>query len=194
MWDAYLRISSEHAFPAAFVQFLVLGSLGEIAATMLRTGSRTFPFSAAKLALKALGWGVLGLYIKVMFLTATSGVAALVHAGYLPQAAATPRSMINALMVSMLLNVMLGPSMMLLHRLTDNAIDRLLDGVQASFAGLDRSLATLVWLWIPLHTFTFTQAKELRIGIAAVLSLLLGVVMGYFGRRASAAQDGAQGA
>ncbi|MBW2732139.1 MAG: hypothetical protein JRH20_07070 [Deltaproteobacteria bacterium] len=186
MWDTYLRISTEHAFIAAFIQFLLLGSVGEILATMLRTGSRSFPFSPLKLIFKALGWGGLGLYIKVMFLMVTMGVAGLVAAGYLPQAVGTAGSFFSALTISVLLNAMFGPSMMLAHRLTDNAIDRLLDGSKPSFAGLDRSLWTLIWLWIPLHTFTFTQAKELRIGIAALLSLLLGVVMGAFGRRASA--------
>jgi hypothetical protein len=189
MWEAYLRVNAEHAFSAAFVQFFILGTAGEVLATMLRSGRHAFPFSATKLLLKALGWGALGLYIKVMFITATAGVGALAAAGYLPQEAMTPGSILSALTVSTLLNIMLGPSMMLLHRLTDNAIERLLDGAQPSFAGLERSMATLIWLWIPLHTFTFTQVKELRIGIAAILSLLLGVVMGAFGRRAKTESD-----
>lgn len=188
MWQAYLKVSSEHAFAAAFVQFLLLGTLGEVLSTMLREGQRRYPFSAVKTALKALGWGLLGLYIKVMFLTATAGVASLAAHGYLPKSVLAPQAtgeiVLAAFVVSVLLNVLLGPSMMIVHRLTDNAIDRLLEGKSHGYAGLARSLETLLWLWIPLHTFTFTQARELRIGIAAVLSLLLGLVLGWFNRQA----------
>ena len=190
MWQTYLKVTSEHAFAAAFLQFLLLGTLGEVLSTMLREGQRRYPFSTAKTALKAVGWGLLGLYIKVMFLTATAGVTSLVAHGYLPKSVLAPKTtgevVLAAFVVSVLLNVLLGPSMMIVHRLTDNAIDRILDGQSHGFSGLGRSLETLLWLWIPLHTFTFTQARELRIGIAAVLSLLLGLVLGWFNRQATA--------
>ena len=171
---------------AAFIQFMILGMLGEVLSTVVRTGEKRYPFSAAKTALKMIGWGFLGVYIKVMFLTGTAGIKALATYGYLPKFVLAPvgfgQELFKAFAVSTLLNVFLGPSMMIIHRVTDNAIDRLLDGQSMGWAGLDRSLKTLIWLWIPLHTFTFTQAKELRIGIAALLSLLLGLVLGWFNR------------
>ena len=195
MLQAYLRISTEHALAAAFVQFLLLGTAGEVLSTMIRLGRWGYPFSVPKTLLKALGWGLLGVYIKMIFVTGAAGVAALVDKGYLPalcgQRDTTSGLLLAALTTSVLLNVCLGPSMMLLHRVTDNAIDRLLEGSPATYRGLDRSLLTLLWLWIPLHTFTFTQRPELRVGIAAVLSLLLGVVMGYFNRQAPAAATAA---
>lgn len=191
MLQAYLRISTEHALAAAFVQFLILGTVGEVLSTMIRLGRYSYPFSVAKTALKALGWGLLGIYIKVIFVVGAAGVTALVAKGYLPALCGQRETMagllLGALVTSVLLNVCLGPSMMLLHRVTDNAIDRLLHGSPPNYRGLDRSLLTLLWLWIPLHTFTFTQQPALRVGIAAVLSLLLGVVMGYFNRQAAPA-------
>lgn len=185
MWQSYVDVNIHHAFAAAFVQFMVLGTVGEIASVMVRTRRSQMPFGLRKLGLKALGWGLLGVYIKVLFVVAGAGLDALVAHGDLPPAFGEPRSLPNALAVSTLLNVTLGPSMIILHRVIDNAIDRLLDSRPASWEGLQRSLATLLWLWIPLHTFTFTQARELRIGIAAVLSLLLGVVLGALARRTS---------
>ncbi|TNF37452.1 MAG: hypothetical protein EP329_03145 [Deltaproteobacteria bacterium] len=191
MWQAYLDANLHHAYLAAFVQFLVLGTVGEAVSIMVRARRPHMPFSPAKLALKALGWGVLGVYIKVMFLVATAGVGALVSHGDLPAAFGEARSLPNAVAVSAVLNLLIGPSMILLHRLIDNAIDRALDAKPASWDGLRRSLWTLVWLWIPLHTFTFTQARELRIGIAALLSLLLGLVLGALAGRPAPARAAA---
>ena len=187
MWQAYLDANTHHAYLAAFVQFLVLGTLGEAVSIMVRARRVHAPFGPAKLALKALGWGLLGVYIKVMFLVATAGVSALVAHGDLPPAFGEGGTLPYAFAVSTVLNLLIGPSMILLHRIIDNGIDRALEGKPASWDGLRRSLMTLVWLWIPLHTFTFTQPRELRIGIAALLSLLLGLVLGALAGRAPAA-------
>ena len=73
--------------------------------------------------------------------------------------------------------------MVVIHRLMDIGIDRLVGIAPIGWRGIDVAMLTLLWLWIPLHTFTFTQAPEVRIGIAAVLSLVLGVVLGWTARR-----------
>lgn len=185
MWTAYVTFCKTHMYLAAFVQFLILGTVGEVLSVMMRTGSRRYPFTAAKTALKAVGWGLLGIYIKAMFLAAGAGTAALAASLALPlpsPEAGFGARLLLALGTSTLMNVMLGPSMMLIHRLEDNAIDRALGHSGIGWVGLDRSMATLIWLWIPLHTFTFTQAPEVRIGIAAMLSMVLGIVMGWTAR------------
>jgi hypothetical protein len=78
---------------------------------------------------------------------------------------------------------MLGPSMVIWHRLIDNAIDRTLRQPPLGWVGLAKGLQTLVWLWIPLHTLTFLQPAEVRIGMAAALSLVLGVVLGLAAKK-----------
>jgi len=175
----------DHLFLSAFVQFLLLGTVGEVLSVIVRTGERRYPFTVGKTLLKALGWGLLGIYVKGMFLAAGGGIAAL--AAKIGVALPGPDAGLGARIAlafatSTLMNLMLGPSMMLLHRIEDNAIDRLLGRPGIGWAGLDKSMATLVWLWIPLHTFTFTQAPEVRIGIAAALSMVLGIVMGWSSR------------
>ncbi len=185
MWSAYVIFCKSHMFLAAFVQFLVLGTFGEILSVMVRTGRRRYPFSIAKTLLKAAGWGLLGMYIKLLFLAAGAGTAAIGAALSVPlpgPEAGMAARIALALATSTIMNIMMGPSMMLLHHLEDNAIDRILGHSGIGWAGLDKSMATLVWLWIPLHTFTFTQAPEVRIGIAAVLSMVLGIVMGWTAR------------
>jgi hypothetical protein len=81
------------------------------------------------------------------------------------------------------MNLMLGPSMVILHRLIDNAIDRTLRQPPLGWVGLAKGLQTLLWLWIPLHTLTFLQPAEVRIGMAAALSLVLGVVLGLAAKK-----------
>ncbi|MBM4060149.1 MAG: hypothetical protein FJ265_03495 [Planctomycetes bacterium] len=187
MFEAYVELSVAHPLWLAFVQFLLLGTLGEALSRMLRARSGRWPFRGRRLLLKALGWGLLGVYVKCMFTTAVAGVDAMVAQGYLPAAVASREGgwlVVNALAVSVVLNVLVGPSLMILHRLADHTIDRWLGGRSPGFAGLGASLATLLWLWIPLHTFTFCMPRDLRIGIAALWSLVLGVVMGACTRKA----------
>jgi len=188
MWETYLSAVTDHPFAMAALQFAVLGTLGEFLSARIRTGSFGGLRSPVRLALKVLGWALLGVYIKGMFLVAAAGLRDLVAHGALPSFGSGedlplgPR-LLQALCASALMNVMLGPSMVLLHRLWDNGVDRLLQAPPTGWRGIDQALGTLLWLWIPLHTFTFTQPREVRVGIAALLSLVLGVVMGWTGRR-----------
>lgn len=181
MWAAYLLLVTEHPLAMAFAQFALFGTAGEVLSAKIRQRGAGFSLGIPKLALKALGWGLLGIYIKAMFVTAAAGVHALVLYGALPTETAEP-GLPAAVATSVLLNVMLGPSMVLLHRGLDNAIDRLLGHRPLGWAGIGKGLATLAWLWIPLHTLTFLQPKEVRIGVAALLSMVLGVVLGWSAR------------
>ncbi len=184
MWSNYLSLVREHPLAMAFVQFALLGTAGEVLSAKIRSRGQGAPLGPAKLALKALGWGFLGIYIKFMFVTAAAGVKGLVAYGVLGQAADAP-GWIQALATSTLMNLMLGPAMVILHRLLDNAIDRALGDAPLGWRGLDKGMQTLVWLWIPLHTLTFLQPAEVRIGVAAALSLVLGVVLGWAARPAA---------
>lgn len=179
MFERYVELSRAHPLLLAAVQFALLGTLGELLARLLR--QRAWPFGAAALLLKTGGWALLGVYVKFMFAIATAGVAALGEHGLLPLAG---DGLPAALLLSAVLNVFLGPSLVLLHRLLDNGIARATGG-GGGWAGIGGSLATLLWLWIPLHTVTFCAPVELRIGLAALWSLLLGVVLGAFARRAA---------
>jgi len=187
VWEGYLSTVTLHPFVAAAVQFAILGTLGEALSTRIRDGNFGPMLQPARLVLKAAGWALLGMYIKVMFLAAAAGVKALVDFGALPAEVADPQDLAGTILAafaaSALMNVMMGPSMMVLHRLSDNGIDRLLGRAPAGWAGLDKGMLTLLWLWVPLHTFTFTQPREIRIGVAAVLSMVLGIVMGWTNRR-----------
>ena len=63
--------------------------------------------------------------------------------------------------------------MMAFHRLEDNLILR-----RKGFAGITTAWKTLLWFWIPAHTVTFSLPADYQIGLAALWSLALGVIMG----------------
>ena len=79
-----------------------------------------------------------------------------------------------AFAVSVMTNLFFGPQMMFFHRLEDNLIDR-----KWNMAGLTTAWWTLLWFWIPAHTVTFSLQTEYQIGLAAVWSLVLGLIMGF---------------
>jgi hypothetical protein len=63
--------------------------------------------------------------------------------------------------------------MMAFHRLEDNIIAR-----TWNWSGLQKAWWTLIWFWIPAHTITFSLPVEYQIGLAAIWSLVLGIIMG----------------
>jgi hypothetical protein len=78
-----------------------------------------------------------------------------------------------ALAVSVLTNLFFGPQMMLFHRIEDNLILR-----QWDFSGITKAWWTLIWFWIPAHTVTFSLPASFQIGLAALWSVVLGLIMG----------------
>ena len=82
-----------------------------------------------------------------------------------------------ALAVSVLTNLFFGPQMMFFHRLEDNLILWKWD-----MASLTTAWWTLLWFWIPAHTVTFSLPVEYQIGLAALWSVVLGLILGLVRR------------
>ncbi len=156
---------------SAAVQFGLLGTLGEALSLRLRGK----PLSALgpwwRLALKIAAWGVLGIVIKYGFTGMKGFVDALIAHGLLPRA--VPGSVQWAFFVSAFTNVLFGPQMMLFHRLEDCLIAWKWD-----LAGLRAAWLTLLWFWIPAHTITFSLPADYQIGLAALWSIVLGLILG----------------
>ena len=170
--NAYASWVAAHALPSAALHFAVLGTLGEIVASWMgRRRARGLPCTPAQLALKVVAWAVLGLVIKYGFALMKGGTLALVEHGLLP--AALGRGVGYAFAVSVLTNLLFGPQMMAFHRWEDNLILG-----RRGFAGIERAWKTLVWFWIPAHTLTFSLPGDYQIGLAALWSLVLGIILG----------------
>lgn len=156
---------------SAALQFGVLGTLGEILASSLRAGRPSLPCQPLKMLLKALAWAILGLFIKAGFVGMRGFTTALTEYHLLPAWMATGLG--RAFALSFLTNLFFGPQMMLFHRLEDNFILR-----QSGFQGMAPALWTLAWFWVPAHTLTFSLPLDYQIGLAALWSVVLGVILG----------------
>ena len=171
----FIAATRAHGPAMAFLKFFFLGTLGAI----LKTGTSGRGWVLERGVLKALVWGVYGIWIGAAFAVFSGGVeAAVAHGWWFGQIPA-------ALGKSLWINVIGGYAylMMRSHILSD----RVLDG------GWSAALGTLVspeevrsrkylWItifliWVPAHWFTFSQPEEWRVIIAAVLSVVLGFLL-----------------
>ncbi|MBU0508371.1 hypothetical protein KKH27_05995 [bacterium] len=163
-------VVSNPLFSAA-VQFAILGTLGELLSHVLRTRTWTLPCKIWQVFAKIAAWAVLGIIIKYGFTGMYGFVDALVEHELLPRACHGGIGWAIAMSVST--NVFFGPQMMFIHRLEDNLI-----AGRWSTAGLTRAWWTLLWFWIPAHIITFSLPKDYQIGLAALWSVVLGLIMG----------------
>ncbi len=173
---SYVDWVRAHPLLSAAVQFGVLGTLGEVVSAWLRARRPALPCTWPQLALKVLAWALLGLVIKYGFALMKGGARSLVDHGLVP--AALGAGVGWAFLVSVLTNTLFGPQMMAMHRVEDNLILG-----QRGFAGIQRAWKTLVWFWIPAHTVTFSLPVDYQIGLAAVWSVALGIILGLTSRR-----------
>jgi hypothetical protein len=170
MYD-YLQWVRESPLLSAAIQFAILGTLGEVIAFSLRQKRFVLPCSGIRLAGKILAWALLGIIIKYGFTGMKGFTKALLEHNLLPQFMADGIGW--AFAVSLLTNVLFGPQMMFFHRLEDNLILW-----EWNTKGLTRAWWTLIWFWIPAHTVTFSLPTDYQIGLAAIWSLVLGLILG----------------
>lgn len=168
-----------HPFLSAALQFALLGTLGEIVASSLRARRPALPCTGLQVLAKALAWALLGLIIKAGFVGMRGFTRALLDHHILP--AFLGAGLGWAFALSTLTNLFFGPQMMLFHRLEDNLILG-----RSGFEGMMPAIRTLAWFWIPAHTLTFSLPVEFQVGLAALWSLALGVILGLTSRPRSA--------
>ncbi len=170
--EQYVIWVMENPLSSAAIQFALLGTAGEILSFSLKKKSLALPGGALYLLGKIIAWAILGIVIKYGFTGMKGFTRALLDYRLLPTWADSGLGW--ALAVSVLTNLFFGPQMMFFHRLEDNLIDR-----KWNMAGLTTAWWTLLWFWIPAHTVTFSLQTEYQIGLAAIWSLVLGLIMGF---------------
>jgi hypothetical protein len=174
----YINWVAANPLWSAAVQFGILGTLGEVLSLFIRRKPISLMGPWWRIVLKVAAWGILGVVIKYGFTGMKGCVDALIAKKMLP--AAGHGSILWAFMVSVFTNIFFGPQMMFFHRMEDCLIAWKWD-----LAGLPKAWLTLLWFWIPAHTITFSLPPDYQIGLAAVWSVALGVILGLTSARAS---------
>lgn len=172
--QAYVTAVKSYPIPMAMIQFAILGTLGEIVSKWLINKSFKYPFSFMISLWKMLEWAILAVGIKYAFQGFGGYTDRLIEHGYLPPMT----GLAYAFTLSALMNLQFGVLLVLIHRVLDN-----LPLKTKNWKNLDKGLYSLLWFWIPAHTLTFMLAPDYRIGLAALWSVFLGLILGFFNRK-----------
>ena len=158
--QVYLDWVTLNPMLSAAIQFAILGTFGEIISFSIQKKKFAIPCSWLQLMGKMIAWAGMKGFTQ-----------ALLDHQLLP--AFLGAGLGKAFTVSVFTNVFFGPQMMAFHRVEDNLILG-----QKGFHGITKAWKTLIWFWIPAHTITFLLPADLQIGLAALWSLVLGIIMG----------------
>lgn len=167
------------SFPylSAMIQFAILGTLGEYVSSKI-SGKKGF-FTPKVIVGKVIIWIILAVAIKTAFIGFDGFVAALVLNNILPETFFN-NEILKAITKSVSMNLQFGVFLVLFHRFLDNVV-----AGEKNWKNIDKALLSLVWFWIPAHTITFILPKAYQIGLAAVWSFALGLLLGTFARKKS---------
>lgn len=172
--DWYIEFVKSHPILSAVIQFAVLGTFGEVVSKWIIKKKIHIPFTASITLWKAMEWSFLAVCIKYAFVGFTGFVEHLVEYGLLPGM----NNVAKAFAISSTMNLQFGLFLVIMHRILDNVVVK-----EKNWDNIDKGLLSLIWFWIPAHTITFMLPKEYQIGLAAVWSVVLGVILGYYNRK-----------
>ncbi|MGL1890131.1 MAG: hypothetical protein OCD02_00825 [Spirochaetaceae bacterium] len=170
-----------------FVKFAILATAGEMIALRLKVG--VYHKKDFGLLPKMIIWGILGLFIYFAFGIFSKGVPTL-FPGLVGDH--FMNRLLIALLISIFMNVIFAPGMMLTHHITDSFISQnggsfkiskfkvrpLLNSINWDKMWSFVFMKTIPFFWIPAHTITFLLPAEFRTIFAAALSVLLGIFLG----------------
>ncbi len=79
---------------------------------------------------------------------------------------------------SVAINLQFGFFLVIFHRFLDN-----LPLKEKNWNNLDMGILSMLWFWIPAHTITFILPTDFQVGLAALWSVVLGIILGFFNRK-----------
>ncbi|PID27871.1 MAG: hypothetical protein CSB55_07420 [Candidatus Cloacimonadota bacterium] len=175
--EIYISLVKAHPLLTAIIQFAFLGTLGEFVSRWVVKKKFYLPFSAKEILWKMIVWAILAVCIKYAF-TGFKGFVNNLADHHLLPIAVKSKGFFRAFCISAMCNLQFGVFMVIFHRILDNLILK-----EKNWSGLDKGMKSMVWFWIPAHTVTFMLPTDFQIGLAAVWSVVLGVLLGFFNRK-----------
>lgn len=204
-YSFYKDFNTNHPYLMSFLKFAILATYGEIAA--YRIGNKKYPDKSFGILPKMIVWGILGIFIKAAFVIFSKGAIALIISIYkdfpiniLATKELSLLKLLAAFSISLTMNLIFAPVMMLTHKITDLYIalaggtikgilktrfsltDLLTKVDWKSFGGFVLA-KTIPFFWIPAHTITFLLPETFQVLFAALLSVVLGIFLAYKPRK-----------
>ncbi len=196
-YEAYTVLNAAHPYFLAFLKFAILATLGEMFILRLRTGAYMYPNFGV--AVRAIIWGLFGVWIAIAMKTFASGAPVMVQSlgvsGVVEamRGSFTLQKLIGAFAISVMMNTVYAPVFMTMHKITDTHIAEHKGSLKALWhpIAMRRILANLDWdtqwnfvfkrtiplFWIPAHTITFLLPSDMQVLFAALLSIALGILL-----------------
>ncbi len=190
--EIFTQLSKAHPYLMAFIKFGILSTMGELLALRIVNKRWEKPVG---IHLKAIVWGFIGMLIAMIFVLYDSGVTTLIEKHYLPSIGDGVTAMFfKAFFTSALMNLLFAPTFMSFHRVTDTWIElgegKIEKIIKVKFLTVLKTVdwssfisfavcKTIPIFWIPAHTITFILPSEYRVLAAAMLSIVLGAILGY---------------
>jgi hypothetical protein len=183
------QLTENYPYFMGFIKTAYLATMGE----MLVTRIKTKKYLSQGIHLKMIVWGIFGIVFVFIFKIFSSGVIAAIDANLFPSVNDIFLNRLwTAFLTSFTMNLFFAPTFMLLHRITDQYIDRSMGQIRnlkkVKFDDVAKSidmnnflgfvvLKTIPLFWIPAHTITFLLPENYRILMAAYLSIALGIIL-----------------
>ena len=197
VFDFYKEFNANHGIIMSFIKFAILATLGEVIGLRIKTGS--YYKKGFGLIPRALVWGILGISIKIAFVVFAKGVPEFLQYAGLEGAVESMKNpvtftrIIVAISISGLLNLFFAPVFMTFHKISDTHIEKNKGKISAIFTKIDFVtilknidwkvqwnfvfMKTIPFFWIPVHSVTFLLPPDVRILVAAVLGIALGIIL-----------------
>jgi hypothetical protein len=172
--NSYVEFVIAYPIYSAMIQFAVLGTLGDLLSKWMQQGSVFLPYKLPIILLKMLEWAIIAITIKYAFVGYQGFLSNLVEHHFVPEMGLFG----SAFALSVLMNLQYGLFLVIFHRFLDNLIAK----QKNNWKNIDKGMLSLIWFWIPAHTITFMLDKPYQIGLAAIWSLVLGFILGYYNR------------
>ncbi|CAK7073036.1 hypothetical protein ACF3M2_18155 [Tissierella carlieri] len=178
---SYSQFISRHMYWDGFIKFSILATMGELLSE--RINSKVWKKTQGLIWRIGI-WGVFGSLVALMFTIFSEGVIGAQKKGLL----VGNNSLFTAFFTSIIMNTTSGPVMMGLQRIGTTYIDLRYKKNRTSFKEVIEIIdwtsficfevfTTIPLIWIPANTLTFLMSEKYRILIAALLSMILGLIL-----------------
>ncbi len=205
LFELYRDLNKDFPYLLSFIKFFILASTGEVLGYRIRTGG--YKLRGFGLLPRAIVWGFLGVSIKMAFVIFGIGAPFMLQTMGLSFPTANPADilennfltegswlqLLTAFSVSVTLNIFFAPVFMTFHKITDTHISKNQGKLRGCFTliPIRKIIVEMNWdvqwnfvikktipiFWIPAQTLNFLLPGEYRVLVAAVYSIILGVIL-----------------